>query len=297
MKTPRRLAPIAALLARIAETSWARAAQSALLGQTPVLAAGTAMFAILATIPTLAAVVSLYGLIADPHSIQSHIAGLDKVLPRAVVEFLGAQLERQADRSSRELGFALAGSTLVALYSARGVIAALMTSLNQAYRVRDKRSAWHKLGISLFFATTTMIGLLVFAAVIVALPALVAVLPINSGVLQIANSLRWPCMFVAVIIGQATLFKLVPAPRQGKAHVVWPGAFVGTSLWVAASWLLSQWVERVADYQLFYGSFGTVVVVLLWFYCSVMVIIVGGFLNAELERREGNAPASESFFQ
>jgi hypothetical protein len=45
MKTPRRLAPIAALLARIAETSWARAAQSALLGQTPVLAAGTAMFA------------------------------------------------------------------------------------------------------------------------------------------------------------------------------------------------------------------------------------------------------------
>jgi membrane protein len=285
------------MLKRMAEFSWVQAARSALFGQTPVLTAGTALFAIFATIPTMAAVVSLYGLIADPHQIQSHLDGLDRVLPKAVVGFLAEQLETQADRNSSELGLALAGSTLVALYSARGAVAALMTTLNQAYRVRDRRTALHRFGITLFFATTTMIGMMVVAILVVALPAVRAVLPQHHFFHSLASTLRWPLLFISVLIGQAVLFRLLPAPRQGKAHVMWPGALLGTSLWLAASWLLTLWVDRVRDYKLFYGSFGTVIVVLLWFYFSIFAINVGGFLNSELERREGNAPASASFFE
>ncbi len=292
-----RLGPVGRLMQRIAAWSWVHAARSALLGQTPVLAAGTALYAILATIPTMAAVVSLYGLIADPHQIQSHLAGLERVLPKAVVGFLAEQLQRQADRSSGELGIALAGSTIVALFSARGAIAALMTSLNQAYRVRDRRKPMHRVAITLFFATTTMLGMMIFAILLVALPALRAVLPHNHLFRELTQTVRWPLLFVSVLIGQIVLYRLLPAPRQGKAHVVLPGAFAGTGLWLLVSWLLSLWVDRVADYQLFYGSFGTVVVVLLWFYLSILAINVGGFLNAELERNEGNPQPSASFFQ
>src|SRR4051794_27590309 len=96
---------------------WLRAAQDALLGEMPVLAAGTALFAILATVPTLAAVVGVYGLVADPHEIQRHLRGLQDVLPPEVVVFIGDQLERQAQRSSGELGIAVATSIAVAVYS------------------------------------------------------------------------------------------------------------------------------------------------------------------------------------
>lgn len=291
-----RLGFVGRLLHRLNSTSWVIAAKSALLGQTPVLAAGTALFAILATIPTMAAVVSLYGLIADPHEIQSHLAGLERVLPNAVVGFLAEQLKRQADRSSGELGLALAGSTLVALFSARGAIDALMTSLNQAYRVRDRRPMMQRFAITLFFATTTMLGMMVFAVVLVALPALRAVLPKNHVFNELTLTIRWPLLFISVLIGQVVLYRLLPAPRQGKAHVIWPGAIAGTVMWLVVSWLLSLWVDQVANYQLFYGSFGTVVVVLLWFYFSIISINVGGFLNAELERRQGNPQPSQSFF-
>jgi membrane protein len=97
-----------------------RSAHAALLGEMPVLAAGTALFALLAAVPTLAAVVGVYGLVADPHQLREHLRGLDGVLPPEVLGFVSDQLERQAARSSGELGLAVGGSFLVALYSARG---------------------------------------------------------------------------------------------------------------------------------------------------------------------------------
>jgi membrane protein len=73
---------------------------------------------------------------------------------------------------------------------------------------------------------------------------------------------------------------------------LWPGALTATLLLVLVSWGLSQWVERVSHYELFYGAFGSIVVVLLWFYLSTIALVLGGFLNAELERHAG-APAPD----
>ena len=56
---------------------------------------------------------------------------------------------------------------------------------------------------------------------------------------------------------------------------------------MALSWGLSAWVERVADYELFYGAFGSVIVIVLWFYFAVISLVIGGFVNAELERHSG----------
>src|SRR5882757_6851873 len=114
---------------------WIRAARDALLGEMPVLAAGTALFAILATVPTLAAIVGVYGLAVDPHEIHRHLRGLENVLPPEVVGFVGDEVERQAQRSSGELGVAVATSVLVAVYSARGSARAMVVALNRAYRV------------------------------------------------------------------------------------------------------------------------------------------------------------------
>ena len=55
---------------------WLRAAHEALLGEMPILAAGTALFALISTVPLLAAAVSLYGLIADPVRIQAAVDAL-----------------------------------------------------------------------------------------------------------------------------------------------------------------------------------------------------------------------------
>jgi membrane protein len=270
---------------------WLRAAHEALLGEMPILAAGTALFAILAVVPLLAAVVSVYGIVANPFEIHQHLRGLEQVLPAEIVDFLGDQLERQAKRSSSTLGLQLAGSVLVAMISARSSARALIDALNRAYRVREKRSGLVRLAVSLAMALGTLVGLMMLLAIVVALPAIIATLDLHG--FHLVRLLRWPLLLGLVFISLLALYRFAPSPRPlGTDRHVWPGALVGTLLLVLVSFLLSQWVERIASYEAFYGAFGSVIVIVLWFYFSTMTLLIGGFFNAELERHAG-APAPD----
>lgn len=274
---------------------WLRAAHDALLGEMQVLAAGTALFAILATVPTLAAVVGIYGLVADPHQIHGHLRGLESVLPPEVVVFVGDQLERQAQRSNGELGFAVATSFVVAVYSARGAARALITVLNRAYRVRERRHVVHKILISLAMALVTLLGLMLMFGVVVALPGILALFHLRG--MGIVSWLRWPILMAILYMALLLLYRYGPSPRPlGTERHLWPGSLISTLLLVVVSWGLSEWVERVSNYALFYGAFGSVVVVLLWFYLSTISLVLGGFVNAELERHAGAPDPDRSMY-
>lgn len=270
---------------------WLRAARDALLGEMPILAGGTALFAMFAVVPTLAAAVAIYGVVADPYQIQKHLAGLENVLPPDVVAFVADQLERQATRSKGELGIALAISIVIAIVASRGAARALIDSLNRAYRVRERRTPFHKLLVTIAMASGTLIGLMLMFGVVVALPGIFALFDLQDY--AIIEWLRWPALMTVIIVTLMALYRFAPSPRPlGTKQHLWPGAGIATVLLLLVSVGLSQWVSRVASYDVVYGTFGSVVVVMLWFYLSVISLVLGGFVNAELERHAG-APAPD----
>lgn len=276
--------------------TWLYAARSALLGEGPVLAAGTALFAILSLVPTLAGIVSVYGILADPHAIEGQLEGLRRFLPRAVVEFLVSQAKRQATTSTGTLSVALISSILVAVYSARSAASALLEALNQAYRVRDKRATLPKILLTLGIAAATLFGVVFVMILLVVLPTIFAIVPGLREIGELTNLLRWPILFTVVLCSLALLFRFGPAPRKLVKRKVWAGAFASTVLWLLASFILSLWVENVANYEVVYGAFASVIVVILWFYLSVLAVVIGGFVNAELERAAGAPAASTEAF-
>jgi membrane protein len=270
---------------------WLRAAREALLGEMPVLAAGTAMFAIIATVPALAAVVAIYGIAVDPNEIQRHLKGLETVMPAQVLEFISSQLQRMARSNHGVLGFQIAGSLVAAMISARSSARSLIVSLNRAYRVRELRSAARKFAMTLLMGAFTLIGLVVMFAILVALPTLVAAAGLKGyGLVRI---LRWPLLLALVLGTLAGMYRFAPSPRPlGTVRHVWPGAGLATVLLVLVSWGLSAWVDNVASYDSVYGTFGSLIVIMLWFYFSTIALIIGGFVNGELERSSG-APAPD----
>ena len=270
---------------------WLRAAREALLGEMPILAGGTALFAMFAVVPTLAAVVAIYGVVADPHKIQTHLDGLENVLPPDVVQFIADQLERQATRSNRELGLALGISIFLAVFASRGASRALIDALNRAYRVRERRTPLHKLLVTIAMAAGTLIGLILMFGVVVALPAIFALFHLEEY--AVIQWLRWPALMTVIMVTLMALYRFAPSPRTlGAKQHLWPGAAIATLVLLLVSLGLSQWVTRVAAYNVVYGTFGSVVVVMLWFYLSVIALVFGGFVNAELERHAG-APAPD----
>ncbi len=275
---------------------WLRAGRDALFGELPALAGGTALFAIFAVVPTMAAAVAIYGVVSDPIEIQQHLRGLETVLPPNVVGFLNEQLGLQAQRSNRDLGFALIASVVVAVFASRGAARAMLDVLNRAYRVRERRTWLHKTAVTLAIAVGTLLGLMLMFVVVVALPATAALLGFDENY-GIVKWLRWPGLMTVMFTSLIALYRFGPSPRTlGTDRHLWPGALIGTVLLVLVSWALSVWVDRVANYNAWYGAFGTTVVVMLWFYLSTIAIVIGGFVNAELERHAGAPEPDRSMY-
>jgi membrane protein len=271
--------------------TWLRAGREALLGEMPPLAGGTALFALFALVPTIAAVVAIYSLVADPVEIERHLRGLETVLPQNVVGFLSEHLERQTRRSDSDLGFAVVLSIGAAVFSARGAARAMLDALNRAYRVREVRTWAHKTAVTIAMAIATLLGVMLMFSVVVALPAVFAVFGFDDY--GIVRWLRWPVLMTVLFLSMMLLYRYGPSPRPlGNVRHLWPGAAISTLLTVLLSLALSVWVDRIASYNLWYGAFGSVVVMMLWVYLSTIAIVLGGFVNAELERHAG-APAPD----
>jgi membrane protein len=63
------------------------------------------------------------------------------------------------------------------------------------------------------------------------------------------------------------------------------GAVVATVLWVAVSFGFSAYVRNVAAYNQFYGALGGVAVLMIWFWLTAFIVLVGAELNAEVEHQ------------
>jgi membrane protein len=86
-----------------------------------------------------------------------------------------------------------------------------------------------------------------------------------------------------VTLGLSVLYRLGPSRREAKWRWISPGSVMAAVLWLTASALFSLYVGEFATYDATYGPLGAVVVVLMWFYISAFVVVLGAELNAELE--------------
>jgi membrane protein len=135
---------------------------------------------------------------------------------------------------------------------------------------------------------------MVMFAIIVALPAVITAAGLRGY--HLVRILRWPLMLALVLGTLGAMYRFAPSPRPLRKRHIWPGAGIATVLLVIVSWALSVWVDHVATYEAFYGAFGSVIILILWFYLSTIALIVGGFVNAELERGAGAPPPDREMY-
>ena len=58
---------------------------------------------------------------------------------------------------------------------------------------------------------------------------------------------------------------------------------------VASGSLLSWYVANFGTYNATYGSLGAVIGFMIWMWLSTIVVLLGGEINAEIERRAAHA--------
>jgi membrane protein len=96
------------------------------------------------------------------------------------------------------------------------------------------------------------------------------------------KTLQWPVILVLVALGAAIVYYFAPDAEQEWVWVT-PGSVLTTVLWLLASLGFKYYVTNFGSYTETYGAIGGVMVLLLWFYISGLVAILGAELNAEIE--------------
>ncbi|MCL6654664.1 ribonuclease [Agrobacterium rubi] len=250
-----------------------------------LIAAGATYYLLLALFPALAALVSLYGVFSDPVTIAKHIAFLSTVLPPGAFDLIVSQLDGLSQQKNSTLSIGVITGFLVALWSANNGIKALFEAMNIAYGEKEKRGIiWLNLNSLVFTIGALVIAIALITAVGV-IPAVLAYLWLDQWTEFLAKFARWPLLLLLVGCGITMLYRYGPSREQAKFQWLTWGAIFSTTLWVTASILFSFYLEKFADYNATYGTLGAVIGLMVWTWISVIILILGAEINAELEHQ------------
>jgi membrane protein len=90
-----------------------------------------------------------------------------------------------------------------------------------------------------------------------------------------------------LVLGLGLLYRYGPNMRGDRLAWFTPGAGVVVVCWFAMSALFSTYVANFSNYNEVYGSIGAVIALLMWFYLSSYLVLLGAALNMALRRFRG----------
>jgi len=248
-----------------------------------LIAGGIAYMWFLALFPGMIAAVLIWGLVADPAQIQQQISDLAASLPASAQPLVTDQLSSATSSAGSGAGLAVAGSIALALWSASSGVAGLVEATNIAYDEEEGRNFFVKRGLALLMTLGFLVFLLVAVALVVVFPVVLDQLAAGIVVEVVAQVVRWVVLVFVVVVALGLLYRV--GPDRDPARVRWLslGAVVATVCWVAASVGFSFYVDNFGSYGETYGSLAGVVVLLLWFWITALVVLIGAEINAESE--------------
>ena len=236
-----------------------------------LVAAGMAYYLFLAIFPAIIAFTGILGL-AEIDT-QPIIEAINKNLPGSSGALLvDAVKGSQKTSDQTALGATLIGIAL-ALWSASSGFVAMQQGLNVAYDVPKDRK--------FIGARLVALALLIATGLLGGVPSPIFVFGDSTPLLV----LGWVLTVVAVTLMFSFFYYL--GPNRGKPTWQWvsAGGVVGAFIWIAASVGFFLYAGDPNRYAKTYGSTGAVIALIFWLFLTSVSILIGGELNAELERQ------------
>jgi membrane protein len=253
-----------------------------------LVAAGVGFYAFLAFVPALVAFISIYGLVANPSDVTRQVQNVASALPKEVQDFLVFQLTSIVNANRAGVSVTLVIAIALALWSASGGVAALITAIHVAHEQDEPKSIVKKRGKALLLTLGAMVFLGVVIFVIAVLPPLLSNVGLGTAGRIVFGVLRWPILAAVMVVGIGLLYRfaLKDSPRPWLGFVT-PGAILAAVGWLIVSALFGVYTANFSSYSKTYGALATIVVVLLWLWLSALVVLIG----AEFDGLRGEPPS------
>ncbi|WP_366140332.1 YihY/virulence factor BrkB family protein [uncultured Roseobacter sp.] len=248
-----------------------------------LIAAGVAFYGLLALFPAITAVMAISGLLVEPSQIVDQLESLSGLMPEEVISIVTAQATEVAGSREGGLGLAAIFGVLIALYSASKGMASLIEGINVAYDEEEERGFIRLKLVTFALTLFLMIGLLVALLATLGMPAVLAVLDFGAVFEFLMTAGLWVGLFLLTVFGLSVLYRYAPSRDEPEWKWASPGAIVACLIWVIASAGFAFYVGNFGSYNESFGTLAGVIVLLMWFWISAFIILLGAELNAEME--------------
>jgi membrane protein len=251
----------------------------------PSVAGGVTFFLLLATFPAVTAFVSVYGLFLDVQTVETLLYRLSAILPDAALDLIGDQMIRLASQRHEVLSATFAASTLISIWSANAGMKALLVGLNVAYDEVEKRPYVSRTLFTYGVTLSAVIVLTTVTLLTVAAPVLLHAIGLDPIHLSLAP-LRWLLVYAIVALALTLVYRYGPSRRRRPKWrwVAFSGALAAL-VWLPGSLGFSFYVDNFSHLGATYGSLWAVIGFMLWVWFSMMVVLIGAELSAEIEHQ------------
>ena len=237
--------------------------------------------------PAMLVISTLLAQVPEGTSLVGTIRGaFEQMLPADSMDLLQSYVLSRGIHSTQ----LILSAGALSVFAGLGMMLSLMEGFRRAYRLPlDDWSFWGRRLRALLLVPIALVPLSAATLVVVFGHQIEAWMIENSThelrhiVLVFWRAVRWS---IALCTGIAVLSALYHFGTRRKEHWlrVAPGAITGTVIWFPVTLAFGCYVTRIADYSMFYGSFGAGIATLIWLYITAVSELLGAELNGALFR-------------
>jgi membrane protein len=241
-----------------------------------IRAAAIAYNFFIALFPALIFIFTLIPYIPIPDLSQQVIQFMRELLPSSAFETIESTVR---DILLTKRGGLLSLGLITALYFASNGTKALLVAFHPTNRIRF----WKRVIIANFL--TLLLSILVILALVIIIGGSIMLNYLNNinffesaWVMILIAGFRYITIIVLAITIISILY-YAGAKKGERFRLYSPGAFLSTLFIALTSYGFGYYVEHFGRYNRFYGSLGTIIVLLIWLYMNSMVLLAGFDFN------------------
>ncbi|MFG6114974.1 YihY/virulence factor BrkB family protein [Halobacillus sp. MO56] len=250
----------------------------------PVLAAAQAYHYLLAIVPMLILLFSIIPFLGiDPNQAVSF---MKNVLPEETASALEKNIISVVSKPN---GGLLTVGIIGTIWSASNGINAFIKASNVAYNVEETRSfiivRLISIGLTLGMILAIVVALVlpVFGQVI--LDFIKKILFIPDQLMILLEIARWVVSILVMSVILMVLYRFAPN-RELPFKEIMPGAIITSVLWMLISLAFSFYVSNFGSYSATYGSLGGLIILMIWFFLTGLILVVGAEINVIKHRKK-----------
>ncbi len=247
----------------------------------PIMASSIAFYFLFSVFPLILIFISLSGIFIDRLDIQTTILGFVEERIPIIYSFTESNIEKIIENrtSIGIIGFIFL--VIIATY----VFDSIQFSLNRVYKTKSQRRYWKQKIFGFLIITLTFI--IIFLSFLLS-TALFYLTNTVIGFFDLSESLstfllRYISIFLGLLLNFAIFGIVYFFGTNRKTHFkhhIYKGALIAAFLWEISKHIFIFFINRFANFELAYGSVGSIIGFLLWIYISSYIFLIGAEVNS-----------------